>query len=137
MNTPPGTGSEGPGSLQRMVRPLSRTQKLCSAAAILSDVLRLRERRAGSTFLADRLHARVRLTNRESNALAALANKTELELVHRATTTKCFLQLLLLWVDKIAHRCVKRPNDPSSATRPTRAFDCNRNAMAGFAAAPG
>ena len=27
------------------------------------------------------------------------------------------------------------PNDPSSATRPTRAFDCNLDAMAGFAAA--
>ena len=29
------------------------------------------------------------------------------------------------------------PNDPSSATRPTRASDCNREAMAGFAAAHG
>ncbi len=29
------------------------------------------------------------------------------------------------------------PNDPSSATRPTRAHDCNLDAMAGFAAAPG
>ena len=29
------------------------------------------------------------------------------------------------------------PNDPSSATRRTRAFDCNRNVMAGFAAAHG
>ena len=29
------------------------------------------------------------------------------------------------------------PNDPSSATRPTRALDCNRDAMAGFAAAHG
>ena len=29
------------------------------------------------------------------------------------------------------------PNDPSSATRPTRAHDCNRDAMAGFAAAHG
>ena len=29
------------------------------------------------------------------------------------------------------------PNDPSSATRPTRACDCNRDAMAGFAAAHG
>ena len=28
-------------------------------------------------------------------------------------------------------------NDPSSATRPTRAFDCNRDAMAGFAGAHG
>ena len=28
-------------------------------------------------------------------------------------------------------------NDPSSATRPMRAFDCNRDAMAGFAAAHG
>ena len=28
-------------------------------------------------------------------------------------------------------------NDPSSATRPTRAFDCNLDAMAGFAAAHG
>ena len=32
---------------------------------------------------------------------------------------------------------VQRPNDPSSATRPTRAFDCNLDAMAGFAAAHG
>ena len=32
---------------------------------------------------------------------------------------------------------VKPPNDPSSATRPTRASDCNREAMAGFAAAHG
>ena len=32
---------------------------------------------------------------------------------------------------------VKPPNDPSSATRPTKAFDCNRDAMAGFAAAHG
>ena len=31
----------------------------------------------------------------------------------------------------------KQPNDPSSATRPTRAFDCNRDARAGFAAAHG
>lgn len=29
------------------------------------------------------------------------------------------------------------PNDPSSATRPTKAFDCNRDATAGFAAAHG
>ena len=29
------------------------------------------------------------------------------------------------------------PNDPSSATRPTRAHDCNQSAMAGFAAAHG
>ena len=29
------------------------------------------------------------------------------------------------------------PNDPSSATRPTRASDCNLDAMAGFAAAHG
>jgi len=28
-------------------------------------------------------------------------------------------------------------NDPSSATRPTGRVDCNRDAMAGFAAAPG
>ena len=32
---------------------------------------------------------------------------------------------------------IKKPNDPSSATRPTRASDCNRSAMAGFAAAHG
>ena len=31
----------------------------------------------------------------------------------------------------------RRPNDPSSATRPTRACDCNLDAMAGFAAAHG
>ena len=33
--------------------------------------------------------------------------------------------------------CALPPNDPSSATRPTRASDCNREAMAGFAAAHG
>ena len=32
---------------------------------------------------------------------------------------------------------VKTPNDPSSATRPARALDCNLDAMAGFAAAHG
>jgi len=31
----------------------------------------------------------------------------------------------------------KGTNDPSSATRPTRRVDCNRSAMAGFAAAHG
>ncbi|SRR6266481_4267306 len=30
-----------------------------------------------------------------------------------------------------------RPNDPSSATRPAGRVDCNRSAMAGFAAAHG
>ena len=34
-------------------------------------------------------------------------------------------------------RCVMPPNDPSSATRPTRCVDCNSSAMAGFAAAHG
>ena len=37
----------------------------------------------------------------------------------------------------IVHGVRTPPNDPSSATRPTRASDCNRDAMAGFAAAPG
>ena len=32
---------------------------------------------------------------------------------------------------------MERPNDPSLATRPTRASDCNLDAMAGFAAAHG
>jgi hypothetical protein len=32
---------------------------------------------------------------------------------------------------------VKRPNDPSSATRRTGGNDCNRDAPAGFAAAHG
>jgi hypothetical protein len=37
---------------------------------------------------------------------------------------------------KSAHAFVW-PNDPSSATRPTRSFDCNSDAMAGFAVAHG
>ena len=32
---------------------------------------------------------------------------------------------------------VKPPNDPSSATRPARRVNCNREVMAGFAAAHG
>ena len=35
------------------------------------------------------------------------------------------------------HNDAMTPNDPSSATRPTRAMDCNSDAMAGFAAAHG
>ena len=36
-----------------------------------------------------------------------------------------------------AERVTAQPNDSSSTTRPTRALDCNRDAMAGFAAAHG
>jgi len=36
-----------------------------------------------------------------------------------------------------AQTCRTPPNDASSATRPTRALDCNLDAMAGFAAAHG
>ena len=45
--------------------------------------------------------------------------------------------LLCVLVVVIARRVRTPPNDPSSATRPTRASDCNQSAMAGFAAAPG
>ncbi len=43
------------------------------------------------------------------------------------------------WWESIFHNVDvdKRSNDPSSATRPTRAPDCNRDVMAGFAAAHG
>ena len=41
------------------------------------------------------------------------------------------------WGNEIANDVILTPNDPSSATRPTRAFDCNRDAMAGFAGAHG
>src|SRR5438477_9562393 len=37
----------------------------------------------------------------------------------------------------ITSKDAESPNDPSSATRPTRAFACNLDAMAGFAAAHG
>jgi hypothetical protein len=36
----------------------------------------------------------------------------------------------------VIHRC-EPPNDPSSATRRMGGNDCNRSAMAGFAAAHG
>jgi hypothetical protein len=39
--------------------------------------------------------------------------------------------------DVFHKRVILTPNDSSSATRPTRAFDCNLDAMAGFAAAHG
>ena len=35
------------------------------------------------------------------------------------------------------YRDAMKPNDPSSATRPTRRVDCNQSVMAGFAAAHG
>ena len=37
----------------------------------------------------------------------------------------------------VGHKCVERPNDPSSATRPTRALACNREPMAGLEAMMG
>ena len=43
---------------------------------------------------------------------------------------------LSLWRE-LQHEMRQTPNDPSSATRPARASDCNREAMAGFAAAHG
>jgi hypothetical protein len=54
--------------------------------------------------------------------------------------SNCVWELLR---DRFGHKCIKvgivmkSPNDPSSATRPTRACDCNLDAMAGFAAAHG
>ena len=44
---------------------------------------------------------------------------------------------LMAEIESIISDRAKRQNDPSSATRPTRAFACNRSAMAGFAAAHG
>jgi hypothetical protein len=38
---------------------------------------------------------------------------------------------VMVWCDSVP------PNDPSSATRPAGRHDCNRDAMAGFAAAHG
>ena len=37
----------------------------------------------------------------------------------------------------VHRRDAAQPNDPSSATRPTKRVDCNLDAMAGFAAAHG
>ena len=45
--------------------------------------------------------------------------------------------LLVEILERYHGMCAETPNDPSSATRPTRALDCNRDAMAGFAAAHG
>ena len=42
-----------------------------------------------------------------------------------------------LWMPLDLRYASLPPNDPSSATRPTRRFDCNLEVMAGFAAAHG
>ena len=47
------------------------------------------------------------------------------------------LRLLLSQLVSYFGGVVEWPNDPSSATRPTRALACNREPMAGFAAAHG
>ena len=47
------------------------------------------------------------------------------------------LAILQGYVDELSRCGALPPNDPSSATRPTRAHDCNLDAMAGFAAAHG
>ena len=51
----------------------------------------------------------------------------------------CLALLPVRWIIDWSARRERRapPNDPSSATRPTRASACNRDGMAGFAAAHG
>ena len=57
------------------------------------------------------------------------ANASSVRLVRMV----CGFPRLLFSYRRVAHP----PNDPSSATRPTGSVDCNRSAMAGFAAAHG
>ena len=59
-----------------------------------------------------------------------------------ATTVHVAIRMLqtapMQSVVTVANTCMRMtPNVPSSATRPTRALDCNLDAMAGFAAAHG
>ena len=66
-----------------------------------------------------------------SNPSAPVANGVATLHLHHSTRAAARKK----W--KVDAHNVVRPNDPRSATWPTRAFDCNRDAMAGFAAAPG
>jgi hypothetical protein len=65
------------------------------------------------------------------NALQRLRGEDATELYVTADDIKDSLEVLYAW------QASKSPNDPSSATRPTRASDCNQSARAGFAAAHG
>ena len=65
------------------------------------------------------------------------ANATHSNAVPTIFRHVAFICVFIAFIVLFVLTCVMPPNDPSSATRPARACDCNRDAMAGFAAAPG
>ena len=108
---PIATWTRWPGSLQRMVRRLVATGN--------PNCPNWLTRRCRQPFLNWRTPIREHAGTIRERA---------------GTVRECRTAMLL--VVENAHG-VKPPNDPSSATRPTRASDCNLDAMAGFAAAHG
>ncbi len=117
--TAPGVGSSdllGGDSLVKSMRAFDR--------AVLSH---LDDERNHTAELSERTHekkirAPLESTHKTLCGLCASVVKNN----HRVTETT-----------EKGQTCRTPPNDPSSATRPTRRMDCNLDAMAGFAAAHG
>ena len=85
-------------------------------------------------FKAAYLSLKARYFSFKISKLVASKRKLMLEYRRRAVLGNQFLNA----IDDSHNVCdVVMPNDPSSATRPTGHVDCNRSAMAGFAAALG
>ena len=107
-------------SLQRMVRPLRRRERLCLAIGILDDAARGHHPRPGSARRANWFLPCAKLTGCERHLLAALlAGEKNFRAVERTATSASLIDELLGWVEVIViHKRVKRPNDPSSAMPP-------------------
>ena len=67
------------------------------------------------------------------------ANATHSKAVPTIFLHVAFICVFIAFIVLLRNYCCMRcaAYDPSSATRPARALDCNKSAMAGFAAAPG
>ena len=146
MNTPQGTGSEGSGSLQRMVRPFvavcGSTPWLTRRIGLGMSDLALQQRSKHDLEM-----ARHQSRTAASNLRQALSSAKWGALYFEEAGWSLAIGLLRGCVRRLrvvgqklgfAYLCdVKRPNDPSSATAATGRADWNRSVGPPFAAALG
>ena len=140
------TGARGRGWVQRMVRPFvavcGSTPWLTRRIGLGMSDLALQQRSKHDLEM-----ARHQSRTAASNLRQALSSAKWGALYFEEAGWSLAIGLLRGCVRRLrvvgqklgfAYLCdVKRPNDPSSATRPARRHDCNSSAMAGFAAAHG
>ena len=146
MNDKHGTENDGPGSLQRMVRPSGKYHIQCllnwhageqNKRHCKHDVVTVD---SGWVSVGDIEKPEKMLAQAASGGSPDKLSDASLVVndvaMRKTSFYKKFCHACQLLFG-IFHSGAKRPNDPSSATRPTGRVDCNREPGAGFAAAHG